>query len=69
MERFLATAPVTWSPDGRHVAYEQPLRRTDPHVDVMEYEIRIRDIRNQRERRLAVGPNRHGRHQETGLHT
>jgi Tol biopolymer transport system component len=55
IESYLTSAPLSWSPDGRHFAFEHPVRRPDPNVDVDEYEIRIRDVRNQRDRRLVSG--------------
>ncbi len=55
IEPFLGRAPLSWSPDGRNIVYEHWVKRPDPNVDLDEYEIRIRDFRNQQERRLVSG--------------
>ena len=53
IEPYLTSAPLSWSPDGRFIAYEHWVPRTD--ADTGFNEIRIRDVRNHRERRLARG--------------
>ena len=55
IEPFLPSAPLSWSPDGHQIVYEYPVRQPDPNVDLDEYEIRIRDLRNLQERRLVSG--------------
>ena len=55
IEPFLASAPVSWSPDGRHIVYEFPVRRPDATVDSSVTEIRICDVPNHEDRRLVSG--------------
>lgn len=55
IELFSGSAPLSWSPDGRHIVYEHFVKLPDGHVNFGEYDIRIRDLRNQQERRLVSG--------------
>jgi Tol biopolymer transport system component len=55
MEPYLASAPVSWSPDGQRFVYEHPVRRPDGTVDADHPEISIRDVRSERDRRLVAG--------------
>jgi hypothetical protein len=55
IEPFSTSAPVSWSPDGRDIVYEFPVRRPDANVDSYEDEIRIRDVKDHEERRLVPG--------------
>jgi Tol biopolymer transport system component len=55
IEPFLAITTVSWSPDGRHIVYEAPVRRPDATFDFHGHEIRIRDVSSQEDRRLVSG--------------
>ncbi len=55
IEPFHATPPLSWSPDGRYFVYEHRVNQSDPNVYTGEHEIRVRDLRNQQERRLVTG--------------
>jgi hypothetical protein len=55
MEPYHASAPLSWSQDGRQFVYEFPVRRPDGKFDVDDVEVRIRDVLTQEDRRLVSG--------------
>lgn len=55
VENYLTSPPLSWSPDGRFVAYEYPLKRRERNVEFFEGEVRILDMLNQQERTLVSG--------------
>jgi Tol biopolymer transport system component len=55
LESYPASAPLSWSPDGRFVVYEHPVRQLEPQKDRSQYEIRILDLRTRHQRTLVPG--------------
>lgn len=55
IEPYFTSAPLSWSPDGQRFVYEHPVRRPDGTVDANDSEISVRDLRNERDRRLVAG--------------
>ena len=57
MEPYLASAPLSWSPDGNRFVYEHPVKRANGTFDAGELEIRIHDVRTRQDVRLVSGSN------------
>jgi Tol biopolymer transport system component len=55
LESYPASAPLSWSPDGRQVVYERATRQPKPNIDIYEHEVRILDVQARQERTLVSG--------------
>jgi Tol biopolymer transport system component len=55
IHNYSASAPLSWSPDGRQFVYESFVRRTSPGGDVGDAEIRVHDVTTERDVRLVPG--------------